>query len=113
MPGKGKRQLTGPMGVLIRRLVARRHELGIGSLYLDQQLGNPDGLVGKWENGTYSPNLFNLCCWCDALGLHLKIADGRKASEPMTERAYQQWLKRTGRLNTMIARKRFREAISG
>ena len=112
MPSHGKRPLVGQHGALIRRLIARRHELGIGSRHLDQQLGFADGLVSKWEAGIYSPSLFNLCCWCDALGVHLAIAEGRKPTEPMTERAYQVWLKRTGRTNTMRARKLFKGLVS-
>ena len=113
MPGKGKRPLTGQHGALVRRLVAKRHALGISSLHLDQQLGQADGLVSKWEAGIYAPTLFSLCCWCAALGLHLTIAEGRKPTEPMIERAYQTWLKSTGRANTMRARKQFKAAIGG
>lgn len=111
MPTVGRHKLTGDMAVLIRALQRRRQELFIGNEILDDQLGFTRGMVSKWENGVVSPTLFHLCCWAEALGLHITITSGPSPTDPIAEKAYRRWLKTTGRLNTPNARKMFKGHI--
>lgn len=58
---------------LIRRLAARRLDLGLSQGHVDQLLGIADGLVAKWEARHRVPSFFLLTCWADALECDLKL----------------------------------------
>jgi transcriptional regulator with XRE-family HTH domain len=58
---------------LVRRLVARRLELGMTQEDLDYALGVSEGLVAKWESFARFPGAFMFVCWSNRLGLELTV----------------------------------------
>jgi hypothetical protein len=53
---------------MVGQLVARRKQLGLVGLDVDDMLGCADYLTAKWECGMRTPSAFNLMCWAEALG---------------------------------------------
>lgn len=58
---------------LIADLRAVRQARGISQNELGDKIGCTETLVGKWEMGRRSPTAFMLQCWCDALGVELRV----------------------------------------
>ena len=112
MPAVGRHKLTGEMAVVIDALVIARHRLGLSNEDVDARLGTTRGLVNKWENGIYSPTLFNLVCWAEVLGVSIAVTSAPATRQPsFVQSAYRRWLVITGRRNTKGARRRFYELI--
>jgi hypothetical protein len=63
----------------IAQLKAARHRKGISQLALDEDLGNPQGLVAKWECGDRRPTAFNLYCWASALDVDITLSGAAPA----------------------------------
>ncbi len=63
---------------LIPQFVARRKELGISQLEMDELIGVAKGLVSKWEVGIRKPSGWLFNCWADALGCELKLTEKKK-----------------------------------
>ncbi len=56
---------------LITQFVAKRHELGMSQMDLDEKIGVARGLVSKWEVGIRKPSGYLFCVWAEALGCNL------------------------------------------
>jgi transcriptional regulator with XRE-family HTH domain len=64
-----------PLVLTLRHL---RVSLGLTQQAVDRRAGLPTGTVTKYETGTITPNLFNLCRWVDGLGAELRpVPKGR------------------------------------
>lgn len=59
----------------IRLLIARRQQLGIAQVELDELIPCADGLVSKWECGDRMPSLRMAVEWAATLGLTIAGAD--------------------------------------
>jgi len=58
---------------MIAELIYTRKSKKISQESLNALLGVTDGQVNKWECGARLPSSFNLMCWCNALGLTIKL----------------------------------------
>jgi transcriptional regulator with XRE-family HTH domain len=58
---------------LVEALRARREELGLSQIDVDEKIGVTRGQTGKWELGERKPRAFLLGCWADALDVELTI----------------------------------------
>lgn len=72
----GKRTYSERLKWLIFTLANRRKDLGLVQMDIDERLGVTTGLCAKWEGGFRTPTVFNLHCWCEALGLVWLLAPG-------------------------------------
>jgi DNA-binding XRE family transcriptional regulator len=59
---------------MIDALRAKRCELGLSQEATSQIVGVSEGMVAKWETGHKMPNSFWLMCWCQALGVEVRLA---------------------------------------
>jgi hypothetical protein len=70
---------------MIANLARVRKSQNISQLALDHRLGNPDGLVAKWECGDRRATSYNLACWASSLGVRVTLSGSpslvRSASE--------------------------------
>lgn len=60
---------------LIPQFVAKRHQMGISQMELDERIGVARGLVSKWEVGIRKPSGFLFCVWADALGCEMWLKE--------------------------------------
>jgi len=58
---------------MIAELIYTRKRKKISQESLNAMLGVTDGQVNKWECGARLPSSFNLMCWCNVLGLTIKL----------------------------------------
>jgi transcriptional regulator with XRE-family HTH domain len=58
---------------IIPQFVARRKELSISQLEMDEIVGVAKGLVSKWECGIRKPSGYLFCVWADALGMQINL----------------------------------------
>jgi|TARA_R110000744_G_C19132907_1_gene537276 transcriptional regulator with XRE-family HTH domain len=58
---------------IIPQFVARRKELGISQLEMDEIVGVAKGLVSKWECGIRKPSGYLFCIWADALNMTINL----------------------------------------
>lgn len=63
---------------LITQFVAKRHELGISQMDLDEKIGVARGLVSKWEVGIRKPSGYLFCIWAEALGCDLWLKEKKQ-----------------------------------
>jgi transcriptional regulator with XRE-family HTH domain len=78
---------------IIQQMIDQRKQLGLTQDELDYRVGVADRLIGKWECGTRNPNVFNLCCWAQTLGLKLALVpvaanDNHETNDDNTQKAY-------------------------
>lgn len=79
-------------GGLVGQLVARRRQLGLSQSALDEKLGFSPGQVGKYEVLDRAPNPFLLMCWCQALGVELRVRSTEPAvAVPEGDDAHPGW----------------------
>ena len=69
----GKEKVTQEMrrdflSRMVSQLVARRREMRLPGLAVDDRIGCAEYLTAKWECGMRTPSAFNLMCWAQALG---------------------------------------------
>jgi transcriptional regulator with XRE-family HTH domain len=60
---------------LVVQLAARRQQLGLSQLTLDDIIGLPIGYSGKLESGVRIASVTTLCLWVRALGAHLSVVN--------------------------------------
>lgn len=58
---------------IIIQLKEARLRKNISQAELEHKIGLAEGYLSKWETGERRPNLFNLICWADALGVNISI----------------------------------------
>lgn len=58
---------------LIRPLATHRSQIGLTQDDANEKIGIADRLINKWEVGMKLPSMFSLYCWCEALGMELKL----------------------------------------
>ena len=65
----------------VKTLTARRKELGWTQQQLDAMLYGGGSTVVKYETFERRPTFPKFVDWCDALGMDIRLAPRRKASE--------------------------------
>lgn len=60
---------------IVARLRQRREILGINQADLAERIGCSDSALGRWERRKASPNLNDLCAWCEELKLNITLTD--------------------------------------
>lgn len=60
---------------LIHGLADKRKALGLTQEELNDMLGYSSGMLSKWEAFQRLPTSFTMMCWCQELGLHLKLVE--------------------------------------